>query len=936
MTILDRALRLGEGKQFRAYAKRVDRINAWEPELELLEDDELREQTASLRERARNGEPLDDLLPETFAVVREVSRRTMGMRHFDVQMIGGMVLHDGAIAEMKTGEGKTLTATLAVALNALAGKGVHLVTVNDYLARRDAEWMAPIYTGLGLSIGVLQNMQPAADKIAAYQADITYGTNSEFGFDYLRDNMATSLEEKVQHGGRIGADGKPEMHQFGIVDEVDNILIDEARTPLIISGAPEQAAELYVKFAKLARVMQPGKRPDGMDPKTKKEFVADFDFEFDEKHKTVSVSEQGVEKAERFLGIDNLYRAENGPLVNHLQQALKAESLYKRDVDYAVVDGEVKIIDEFTGRILDGRRWSEGLHQAVEAKEGVRVQEENQTLATITLQNYFRMYDKLAGMTGTALTEANEFMKIYKLPVVQIPTNQPMVRMDKNDQVFKTKGGKWAAVVREIEERHANGQPVLVGTISVEVSEHLGSELERKGIPHTVLNAKPEHAQREGETVAEAGRPGAVTIATNMAGRGVDIKLGGNAEHLTQLELAKLGLRPGDPDYEERFRDVHPAIEARVEEDREKVVDAGGLFIVGTERHESRRIDNQLRGRSGRQGDPGESRFFLSAEDDLVRLFAGDRIYRILDRLGPVDETGVEEPIEAKMLSKQIENAQRKVEEQNFLIRKRVLEYDDVMNQQREIVYQYRDRVLEGQDMGETAREQVAEVIERLVEEYTPGDYVEDWDLEGLWVQLDQIFHVDFAVDELDRESLDRDHLVALLVEDAHKLYDEREQDLGEELMRALERFLLLQIIDQRWREHLYDMDYLREGIHLRGFAQIDPLVAYKNEGFTLFQDLMNSIWSDFARMVYNVEVEVEGANGDGALPEQRGGAATMQYSGGTGEDQPNAYGEPGEDPSPGGSTVVEQRRVGEHEQLGRNDPCWCGSGKKYKKCHGA
>jgi len=547
------------------------------------------------------------------------------------------------------------------------------------------------------------------------------------------------------------------------------------------------------------------------------------------------------------------------------------------------------------------------------------------------------MYDKLAGMTGTALTEANEFMKIYKLPVVQIPTNRPMIRADRNDQVFKTKNGKWAAVVREIEERHEKRQPVLVGTISVEVSEHLSQQLERKGIPHTVLNAKPEHAQREGETVAEAGRPGAVTIATNMAGRGVDIKLGGNAEHLTQLELAKLGLRPGDPDYEDRYRDVVPSIEARVEDDRERVVDAGGLFIVGTERHESRRIDNQLRGRSGRQGDPGESRFFLSAEDDLVRLFAGDRIYRILDRLGPVSEEGEEEPIEAKMLSKQIENAQRKVEEQNFLIRKRVLEYDDVMNQQREIVYQYRDRVLEGQDMGDTAREQVAEVIERLVEEYTPGDYVEDWDLDGLWTQLDQIFHVDFDVEDLDREQLDRDQLNALLVEDALKLYGEREEELGEELMRTLERFLLLQIIDQRWREHLYDMDYLREGIHLRGFAQIDPLVAYKNEGFTLFQDLMNSIWSDFARMVFNVEVEVEGADGDGALPEQRrGGAATMQYSGGTPDDQPTAYGEPGEEPTPAGSTVVEQRRVGEHEQLGRNDPCWCGSGKKFKKCHGA
>src|SRR5918996_544642 len=552
MTILDRALRMGEAKQFKRYAKRVDAINAWEPELELLDDEELREQVDRLRERARDGESLDDLLEETFAVVREVSRRRMGMRHFDVQMIGGMVLHSGSIAEMRTGEGKTLTGTLAVVLNALAGKGVHVVTVNDYLARRDAEWMRPIYDGMGLTIGVLQNMQPYQEKRAAYAADITYGTNSEFGFDYLRDNMATSLEEKVQHGGRIGEDGKPiGMHQYAIVDEVDNILIDEARTPLIISGAPEQAADFYVRFAKLARIMKPGKRPEGMDPRTKKEFVADFDFEFDEKHKTVSVTEQGVEKAERFLGIDNLYKAENGPLVNHLHQSLKAESLYKRDVDYAVVDGEVKIIDEFTGRILDGRRWSEGLHQAVEAKEGVRVQEENQTLATITLQNYFRMYDKLAGMTGTALTEATEFMKIYKLPVVEIPTNRPMVRHDRNDQIFKTKDGKWRAVAKEIGARHRSGQPVLVGTISVEVSELLSEELRRNGIEHAVLNAKPEHAQREGELIAQAGRKGAVMIATNMAGRGVDIKLGGDPEQLAEHELKKQGLHAGDEGYEE-------------------------------------------------------------------------------------------------------------------------------------------------------------------------------------------------------------------------------------------------------------------------------------------------------------------------------------------------------------------------------------------------
>src|SRR3954471_5414894 len=561
MRLLDRALRAGESKQFRQYEKRVARINAFEPELELESDDDLRARFDALRERAADGESLDDLLPESFAITREVSKRRMGMRHFDVQLIGGMVLHDGSIAEMKTGEGKTLTGTLPVVLNALSGKGVHLVTVNDYLARRDAEWMSPIYDFLGLDVGILQNMQPYEDKQRAYAAPITYGTNSEFGFDYLRDNMATSLEEKVQNGGRFDeATGKPITGRaFAIVDEVDNILIDEARTPLIISGAPEQAADLYVRFAKLAKTMVPGKRPEGMDPKTKKEFVADFDFEFDEKHKTVSVTERGVERAERFLGIDHLYRAENGHLVNHLNQSLKAESLYKRDVDYAVIDGEVKIIDEFTGRILEGRRWSEGLHQAVEAKEGVAIQEENQTLATITLQNYFRMYDKLAGMSGTALTEATEFMKIYKLPVVQIPTNRPMVRQDNNDQIYKTKGGKWAAVENEIADRNAAGQPVLVGTISVEVSELLSQRLARRGIPHTVLNAKPEYAQREGEIVAEAGRPGAVTIATNMAGRGVDIKLGGNAEHLTQMELAKLGLKPGDPDYQDRFREVMPA-----------------------------------------------------------------------------------------------------------------------------------------------------------------------------------------------------------------------------------------------------------------------------------------------------------------------------------------------------------------------------------------
>src|SRR4051794_26643330 len=955
MRLLDRALRAGETKQFRQYEKRVDRINAFEPELELESDDELRERFNALRERAAGGESLDELLYESFAITREVGKRTMGMRHFDVQMIGGMVLHDGSIAEMKTGEGKTLTGTLPVVLNALSGKGVDIVTGNDYLARRDAEWMGPIYEFLGLDVGVLQNMQPYEEKQNSYAAPITYGTNSEFGFDYLRDNMATSLEEKVQNGGRFDEEtGKPITgHAFAIVDEVDNILIDEARTPLIISGAPEQAADLYVRFAKLARTMESGKRPEGMDPRTKKEFVADFDFEFDEKHKTVSVSERGVEKAERFLGIDHLYRAENGHLVNHLNQSLKAESLYKRDVDYAVIDGEVKIIDEFTGRILEGRRWSEGLHQAVEAKEGVRIQEENQTLATITLQNYFRMYDKLAGMTGTAITEATEFLKIYKLPVVEIPTNRPMVRLDKNDQVYKTKEGKWSAVAREIVARHERQQPVLVGTISVEVSELLSGELTKRGVPHTVLNAKPEHAEREGEIVAEAGRPGAVTIATNMAGRGVDIKLGGNPEHLTELEMRKLGLNVGDPDYDERFKDILPRMTEQVERDRDVVVEAGGLFICGTERHESRRIDNQLRGRSGRQGDPGESRFFLSAQDDLVRLFAGDRIYRILDRLGSTDEEGNEEPIEAKMLSKQIEKAQRKVKEQNFLIRKRVLEYDDVMNEQRRIVYAYRDEVLEGKDMSEQAREEIASVLERIVDEYTPGDFIEDWDLDGMLVAISDILPIDLS--DLDLEQLDREELKNELAGRAGALYEAREQELGDELMRALERFLLLQIIDNRWREHLYDMDYLREGIHLRGFAQIEPIVAYKNEAFTLFTDLMNTIWSDFARMVYHVEVEVQGGNGDGAAPPAQqyspGGSSTgtgtgrVSYSSGAAlgagaiaaaaaadVGSPDDVAEAEMEPSP----VVQQRRVEESEQIGRNDPCWCGSGKKYKKCHGA
>ncbi len=925
---------MGEAGQFKNYQKRVERINAIEPEMELLEDHEIGEEADALRKRAGEGESLDGLLYEAFALCREAGKRALGMRHYDVQLIGGMVLHDGSIAEMKTGEGKTLVATLPVFLNSLAGESVHLVTVNDYLARRDAEWMRPLYDMLGVKVGVIQNDMGSEERRLAYAADVTFGTNSEFGFDYLRDNMAGSLEEVVQRG-----------HPFGIVDEVDNILIDEARTPLIISGAPEEAGDLYRQLSRLAPTlkgvhkMDNAKKPgsDGAEP--------DYDYEFDEKHKTVAPTERGVEKVEKFLGIENMYLSEHGNIVNHLIQALKAESLYKRDKEYAVIDGEVKIIDEFTGRILDGRRWSEGLHQAVEAKEGVYVREENQTLATVTLQNYFRLYDKLAGMTGTALTEANEFIKIYKLAVVDIPTNSPMVRADHNDQIYKTKEGKWNAVLAEIKARHEAGQPVLVGTISVELSEMLSNDLKKNGVRHVVLNAKPEHAQHEGETIAEAGRPGAVTIATNMAGRGVDIMLGGNPDHLTATELRKLGLEPGGEDWDETYEQVYPKVKADTDIAHDHVKELGGLFILGTERHESRRIDNQLRGRAGRQGDPGESRFFLSAEDDLVRLFAGDRIYRILDRLGPVDDEGREQPIEAKMLSRTIENAQKKVEQQNFLIRKRVLEYDDVMNQQREVVYKYRREILEGRDMSEPVKEELRGVFERIVGEYTPGEFIEDWDLDGLFVQVRQIFDPSFDEEDLEVESVDRVDLATRLHEDALGAYAEREEELGDELMRNLERAVLLQIIDERWREHLYDMDYLREGIHLRGFAQRDPLVEYKNEGFALFRDLMNSIWEDFGRYIFHVQVEIEPAQATG-LPRssQTQRTSSLTYTGG-GPEQPSALYDAAEQ---GGVAVaedgeefaalpeVETRHVDDRDRIGRNDPCWCGSGKKYKKCHGA
>jgi preprotein translocase subunit SecA len=941
MDLVTKALRAGEGRKFKTYQKRAEAINRFEPEMEALSEEEIRTEADALRERAKNGEPLDDLLPEAFALCREASRRSTGQRHYDVQLIGGMVLHDGGISEMRTGEGKTLTATLPVFLNTLAGKSVHLVTVNDYLARRDAEWMKPIYQALGVTVDALQDPDDHATRQRKYALDVTYGTNSEFGFDYLRDNMADALEHCVQRD-----------HNFAIVDEVDNILIDEARTPLIISGQPEQAAQTYYTFARLAKQMVgvPAKQKLKSLGESRETHDADYDYEYDEKHKTVAPTERGVKKAEEFIGVDNLYLGEHGSLVNHLVQSLKAESLYKKDDDYAVIDGEVMIIDEFTGRILEGRRWSEGLHQAVEAKEGVAIREENQTLATITLQNYFRLYDKLSGMTGTALTEATEFMKIYKMPVVEIPTNRDMVRIDQNDQIFKTKDGKWGAVIKEIVDRHEKGQPVLVGTVSVEVSEMISAALKRDGIKHAVLNAKPEHAEREGELIAQAGRKGAVMIATNMAGRGVDIKLGGDPEHLAIGELKKQGITPESEDYEEALAAKAAELEPQCNAEAEEVRELGGLFICGTERHESRRIDNQLRGRSGRQGDPGESRFFLSAEDDVIRLFAGDRIYNILDKLGPTDDEGGEVPLEAKMLTKTVENAQKKVEEQNFLIRKRVLEYDDVMNEQRRVIYKYRREILEGRDISENARDELEGVVERLVEEYTASDILDEWDLEELETQLRQIWPVGIEVASLAPETVDREQLKEALDDDVMSAYDEREEQLGEELMRYLERSILLQVIDNRWREHLFDMDYLREGIHLRGFAQIDPLVAYKNEGYSMFEELLHSIWDEFSKLVFRAEIEVQPGDGGAVAAGNGGGETALAYSGGTPENQPSALQEvvatsgaaasdvaAAQAAGPGnGGEVVETVVKGDKENIGRNDPCWCGSGKKFKKCHGA
>ncbi len=836
--MLDKVLRAGEGKILRKLKQLADQVNSIEEDFVDLSDEELRALTDEYRERYAQGESLDDLLPEAFATVREAAKRTLGQRHYDVQLMGGAALHLGNIAEMRTGEGKTLVGTLPAYLNALSGEGVHVVTVNDYLAERDSEWMGRVHRFLGLSVGcILADMTPEQRR-AAYQCDITYGTNNEFGFDYLRDNMAWNQEELVQRG-----------HNFAIVDEVDSILIDEARTPLIISGPADQATKWYADFAKVVQRLR-----------------RDVDYEVDEKKRTVGILEPGVERVEDYLGIDNLYEAVNTPLVGYLNNAVKAKELYKRDKDYVVINGEVLIVDEHTGRILAGRRYNEGMHQAIEAKEGVEIKDENQTLATITLQNFFRLYNKLSGMTGTAMTEANEFHQIYKLGVVPIPTNRPMVRKDQSDLVYKTEPAKFEAVVEDIAERHEKGQPVLVGTVSVEKSEYLSQQLAKRGIPHEVLNAK--HHEREAQIVAQAGRKGAVTVATNMAGRGTDIMLGGNPETIAAADLASRGLSPSETpqEYEAGWPEAVEKAKAAVSAEQDEVRELGGLYVLGTERHESRRIDNQLRGRSGRQGDPGESRFYLSLGDDLMRLFKANIVERVLTMASVPEDV----PIESKMVSNAIKSAQTQVEQQNFEIRKNVLKYDEVLNRQREVIYGERRRVLEGEDLREQVLHMLADTVAGYVAAATGEGFPEEWDLDRLWAALRTLYPVSLTVEELEQEvggrsAFTAEFLTEEIQADIQVAYAEREAALGSEVMRELERRVIISVLDRKWREHLYEMDYLQEGIGLRAMAQRDPLVEYQREGFDMFTAMMDAIKEESVGYLFNLEVQVEQAEPEAA-----------------------------------------------------------------------
>jgi preprotein translocase subunit SecA len=903
MSVFGKLLRTGEGKKLRALAGLVPEINALEVEMEALDDDALRAKTGEFRQRVDRGEELNDLMMEAFAVVREASRRTIGQRHYDVQLMGGAALHLGWVAEMKTGEGKTLVSTLPVYLHGVGGAGVHVITVNDYLATRDAEWMGQIHGWLGLTIGLIipGNNDPAF-KREQYARDVTYGTNNEFGFDYLRDNMAMARDRQVQRG-----------HSFAIVDEVDSILIDEARTPLIISGRVADAADLYYKFASTVRGLK-----------------RDRDYEVDEEKRTVSPTDDGIEHVERALDVENMYDQVSSNLVHQLQAALRAKELYKRDKDYVVEQGEVKIVDEFTGRILEGRRWSEGLHQAVEAKEGVKIKEENQTLATVTLQNYFRLYKTLSGMTGTAETEAAEFAGTYGLQVVQIPTNVPTERLDESDLIYKTEDAKFEAVIDDLAERHEAGQPVLVGTISVEKSEKLGRLLEKRGVAHSVLNAK-QHTS-EAEIVAQAGRPHSVTVATNMAGRGVDIILGGNPEGLAEREVRAEGLDPDDEnDGAARYAEMLTKFGPECEAGRTQVLDAGGLYVLGTERHDSRRIDNQLRGRSGRQGDPGESRFYLSLEDDLMRLFATGAMNWVMDKALPDDE-----PIESKSVSKAVERAQNTVEQKNAEVRKNVLKYDEVMNEQRKVIYKRRGQILDELDLREEALEYLADAVNTTIEQHCVSEYQEEWDLDGLVPDVNALWPNEISADELAAADT-TDELYDLVMAEGSDHYGKREAEIGTELMRRLERQIMLRIMDQKWREHLFEMDYLREGINLRAMGQKDPLVEYQREGFDMFGQMMHGVAQDFVKYVMHAQVvtpeerqqdEAKVDNVEYSAPEDPSAGSGVQRAAAT-DSGPGASPKPAEPPS--NVPVIRS----DWDKTPRNASCPCGSGKKFKHCHG-
>ena len=891
VAILDKILRAGEGRALKQLEKIADLVNSHEATYVAMSDEQLRAMTDTFKARLAAGEDLDDLLPEAFALVREASKRTLGQRHYDVQIMGGAALHRGNIAEMRTGEGKTLVATLPSYLNALTGLGVHIVTTNDYLAERDSEWMGRIHRFLGLKVGVILASMSPAERREQYNCDITYGTNNEFGFDYLRDNMAWNLADCVQR-----------EHNFAIVDEVDSILIDEARTPLIISGPADKATKWYQEFANIASRLTRGEH-----------------YEVDEKKRNTGILDAGVSKVEELLGIENLYEAVNTPMIGYLNNALKAKELFKRDKDYVIMSGELLIVDEHTGRVLSGRRYSEGLHQALEAKERVEIKDENQTLATITLQNYFRMYEKLAGMTGTAMTEASEFMQIYKLGVIPIPTNKVMQRLDQSDLVYKTEDAKFEAVANDIAQRHRRGQPVLVGTVSVEKSEVLSSALRRKGIPHEVLNAK-QH-EREAAIIARAGTVGAVTVSTNMAGRGTDIMLGGNPEFMADYELQRQGISPVEnpEEYEAMWPAEIERQKAAVSKGHDEVVALGGLYVLGTERHESRRIDNQLRGRSGRQGDPGESRFYLSLQDELMRRFNSALVERFLSAAGIPEDT----PIESKMVTNAIKSAQTQVESQNFEMRKNVLKYDDVMNRQREVIYRERREVLEGADIKEQVTGFIEDTIRGYVGAATNEGFPEEWDLDQLWTALKATYPISFKVEDIEAEvggrtGLDTDFLTAKVLDDIFAAYAKREQDLGAEVLRELERKILLSVLDRKWREHLYEMDYLQEGIGLRAMAQRDPLVEYQKEGYELFSAMMDAIKEELVGFLFNVEVKVENEHVEAkgvtpAAPKQE-----LRYS------------------SPSESGQVSKSSPAVNGGVSRNSPCPCGSGKKYKRCHGA